>query len=126
MKQHQKCYGYYFIVLKFSTSTTNSFSVFPTELKDRSSSLHVHRFRLSGSSCNFLWFISMKPPSLLLVFTPVFFHMNSLSFCYPSWYQYNKTCYKCMAIGSALVYFQIIAFHRTFSEQRRYSFICIY
>ena len=69
------------IVFKFSTSsTTNYFYVFPTELKDRFLAiLHVHRFRLSGSS-NFLWFISVEPPSLLLV---------SLSFCYPSWYKYN-------------------------------------
>ena len=45
------------IVFKFSTSsTTNYFSVFPTALKDRYLTImHVHRFRLSGSSCNFLW-----------------------------------------------------------------------
>ena len=67
------------IVFKYSTSTTNHFSVFPTELKDRFLAiLHVYRFRLSGSSCNFLCFISMKPPSLLLAFTPVFIHTISL------------------------------------------------
>ena len=44
------------IFYKFSTSsTTNHFSVFPTKLKDRFHAiLHVHRFRLSGSSCSFL------------------------------------------------------------------------
>ena len=53
------------IVFKFSiSSTTNHFSVFPTELNDRLPRLHVHRFRLSGSSCNVLCFISMKTPSL--------------------------------------------------------------
>ena len=67
------------IVFKSSTSTTKHFSVFPTELKDRFLAiLHVHRFRLSGSSCNVLCFISMKTPSLLLAVTHVFIHTNSL------------------------------------------------
>ena len=68
------------IVFKFSTSsTTNHFSVFTTELKDRFLAiLYVHRFRLSGSSCNVLCFISMKTPSLLVAFTPVFIHTISL------------------------------------------------
>ena len=67
------------IVFKFSTSsTTNHFSVFFPELKDRFLAiLHVHLFRLSGSSCNFLCFISMKPPRCL-AFTPVFIHTISL------------------------------------------------
>ena len=89
-KQHQKYVGLrrnrnllpamgtiLLIVLKFSTST-NSFSVFPRVGLVFLTIFHVHRFRLSGNGCNFLWFISMKPPSLLLVFTPVFIHTVSL------------------------------------------------
>ena len=64
---------------------------FPTELKNRFLAiLYVHRFRLSGSSCNFLWFIPMKPPSLLLVFTPVFIH-TILSFFMLSILVYPKS-----------------------------------
>ena len=84
------------IVFKFSTSsTTNHFSVFPTELKDRFLSiLHVHRFRLSGSSI-VLCFISMKTPSLLLAFTPVFIHTISLfHFVIHLGINIIKTCYK--------------------------------
>ena len=41
------------IIFKFSASSTNHFSVFPTELKDRFLAImHVHRFGLSGSSYN--------------------------------------------------------------------------
>ena len=116
VKQHQKyCYGYYFInVFKFSSSsTTNSFSVFRTAPKDRFLPiLHVHRFRLSGSSCNFLWFISMKPPSLSLVFTLVFIHTISLfHFVIHLGIHIIKLVINfvlCMAIGSAFVYFQTI------------------
>ena len=92
------------IVFKFSTSsTTNHFSVFPTELKDRFLAiLHVHRFRLSGSSCNVLCFISMKTPSLLLAFTPVFIHTISFfHFVIHLGINIIKTCYKlCTLYGN--------------------------
>ena len=95
------------IVFKFSTSsTTNHFSVFPTELKDRFlAMLHVHRFRLSGSSCNVLCFISMKTPSLLLAFTPVFIHTISLfHFVIHLGINIIKTCYKlCTLYGNKVV-----------------------
>ena len=92
------------IDFKFSaSSTTNHFSVLPTELKDRFLDiLHVHRFRLSGSSCNVLCFISMKTPSLLLAFTPVFIHTISL-FHFVIHLDINiiKTCYKlCTLYGN--------------------------
>ena len=100
------------IIFKLSTSsTTNHFSVFPTELKDRLAILHVHRFRLSGSSCNVLCFISMQTPSLLLAFTPVFIHTISLfHFVIHLGINIIKSCYKlCTLYGiSAFVYFQII------------------
>ena len=85
------------IVFKFSTSsTTYHFSVFTTELKDRFLAiLHVLRFRLIGSSCNVLCYISMKTPCLLLAFTPVFIHTISLfHFVIHLGIDIIKTCYK--------------------------------
>ena len=98
------------IVFKFSTSTTNHCSVFPTELKDRFLAiLHVHRFRLSGSSCNILCFISMKNPSLLLSFTPVFIHTISLfHFVIHLGINIIITCYKlCTLYGKLSCIFRL-------------------
>ena len=103
------------IVFKFSaSSTTNQFSVFPAELKDRFLAiLYVHRFRLSGSSCNFLCFLSMKPPSLLLAFSPVFIHIISLfHFVIHLGINIIKTCYKlCTLYGNRQCF-------RVFSDYR--------
>ena len=111
------------IVFKYSTSSTaNHFSVFPTELKDRFLAiLHVHLFRLSGSSCNILCFISMKTPSLLLSFTPVFIHTISLFHfvIHLGILVYWLSCIFRLSVMNNKAY---IAFHGTFSEQRRYSY----
>ena len=83
------------IVFKFSiSSTTNHFSVF-SRSQGYLAILHVHRFRLSGSSCNFLCFISMIPPSRCLAFIPVFIHTISLfHFVIHLGINIIKTCYK--------------------------------
>ena len=64
--------------------------------------LHVHRFRLSGSSCNVICFISMKTPSLFLAFTPVFIHTISLfHFGIHLGINIIKSCYKlCTLYGN--------------------------
>ena len=99
------------IVFKFSTSsTTNHFSVIHTELKDRFLAiLHMHRFRLSSGSCNALCFISMKIPSLLLAFTPVFIHTISLfHFVIHLGINMIKTCYKlCTLYGKLSCIFRL-------------------
>ena len=128
------------IVFKFFiSSTTNHFSVSFSELKDRFLAiLHVHRFRLSGNSCNFLCFMSMKPPSHCLAFTPVFMYTISL-FHFVTHLGINiiKTCYKLRTLYdklSCIFWLSVItdnkvnksnmayiAFYGKFSEQRRYS-----
>ena len=128
------------IVFKFSiSSTTTHFSVSFSELKDRFLAiLHVHRFRLSGNSCNFLCFIPTKPPSRCLSFTPVFIHTISL-FHFVTHLGINiiKTCYKLCTLYdklSCIFWLSVItdnkvnksnmayiAFYGKFSEQRKYS-----
>ena len=96
VKQHQEKLEFtamgtiLLIVFKFSTSpTTNHFSVFPKELKGRFLAiLHVHRFRLSGISS--LLYIHENPFSSSCIYSCIYPHNFSLSFCYPSWYKYNK------------------------------------
>ena len=149
VKQHQQYLGlgrnwnfllwvlFYQLYLNFLYLLQRIISMFFPELKDRFIAiLHVHRFRLSGSSCNFLCFISMKPPSLLsCIYSCIYPHNFSLSFCYPTWYKYNKNLlYTLYSIWQAFMHFLItgdesqsnmayIAFYGKFSEQRRYSCI---
>ena len=81
------------IVFKFSTSsTTNYVSVFPTELKGRSG------YSPSCMCIDSDWVVvvtfsglSMKTPfSSSCIYSCIYPHDFSLSFCYPSCYKYNK------------------------------------
>ena len=71
------------IVFKFSTfSTTNSFSVFPTDLKDTSGSCP------SCTNIDSYWVFYIHETSFSSCIYSCFYpHNFSLSFCYPSWYK---------------------------------------
>ena len=128
------------IVFKFSiSSTTNHFSVFFQNSRIGSSpSCMCIDSDWVDSSCNFLCFISMKPPSRCLAFTPVFIHTISLfHFVIHLGINIIKTCYKLCTLYdklSCIFWLSVIAankvnksnmayiaFYGKFSEQRRYS-----
>ena len=67
----------------------------------------------SGSSCNILCFISMKTPSLLLAFTPVFIHTISLfHFLIHLGINIIKTCYKLCTLYGSRYCFRVFSDHR--------------